>query len=88
MAIPEGAPEDEYEYSFIYEKDGVQQEFTLDNYPAEDSTWTFVDSKTTLIKKGYVLPISGFQLTDFSGEDRTMEILEDTAAVFLLISRT
>lgn len=86
MAIPEEAPEDEYEYSFIYEKDGVQQEFTLDNYPAEDSTWTFVDSKTTLIKKGYVPPISGFQLTDFSGEDRTMEILEDTAAVFLLIS--
>ena len=86
MAIPEGAPEDEYEYSFIYEKDGIQQEFTLDNYPAEDSTWTFVDSKTTLIKKGYVPPISGFQLTDFSGEDRTMEILEDTAAVFLLIS--
>lgn len=86
MAIPEGAPEDEYAYSFIYEKDGIRKEFTLDNYPAEDSTWTFIESKTTLIKQGYVPPISGFQLTDFSGEDKTSEILSDTSAVFLLIS--
>ena len=29
---------------FIYEKDGVQQEFTLENLP--DSTWTFVSTQT------------------------------------------
>ena len=34
MSIPEGAPEDEYAYSFIYEKDGVQKEFSLENAPA------------------------------------------------------
>ena len=32
------------ETSFIYEKDGRQQEFNLENLP--DSTWTFVDSRT------------------------------------------
>ena len=36
--------EDRYEAVFIYERDGVTQEFTLDGLP--DSTWTFVDTKT------------------------------------------
>ena len=44
MEIPEGEEQPQFETSFILEKDGRQQEFTLDNYP--DSTWTFVDSKT------------------------------------------
>ena len=36
----------------IYEKDGVQKEFTLENYPWKDTTWKFVDRKDKLIKKG------------------------------------
>ena len=71
MNIPEGAPQDEYEYTFIYEKDGVQKKFNLDNVPADDSTWTFVDTETKLIKKGYVPPITDFIITTFDGEDRT-----------------
>ena len=87
MEIPEGAPVDEYAYTFIYEKDGVQKEFTLENYPADDSTWTFVDSKTELIKAGYVPPITGFQLTDLAdGTDQTEAVLSDSTGVFLLIS--
>ena len=37
----------QYETTFILEKDGVQKEFTLEDYP--DSTWTFVDSKTVTL---------------------------------------
>lgn len=37
--------EDAFKSVFIYEKDGVQQEFTLENLP--DSTWTFVSTQTT-----------------------------------------
>ena len=33
MIIPEGEPTDEYETTLIYEKNSVQKEFTLDNYP-------------------------------------------------------
>ena len=33
-----------YEAVFVYEKDGTQQEFSLENLP--DSTWTFVDTIT------------------------------------------
>ena len=43
---------DVYENIYIYEKDGVEQEFTEDNFPWEDTTYTFVDYTSKLIKKG------------------------------------
>lgn len=46
MEIPEGAQPTVYETRFILKKDGVEKEFSLENYP--DSTWTFVDSKTVV----------------------------------------
>jgi len=46
MIIPENAPSDEFKTTFIYEKDGVQKEFTLENYPKGDSSWVFIDQKT------------------------------------------
>ena len=39
MRIPEGAPSDKYETIFIYEKNGEQKEFTLENYPKGDASW-------------------------------------------------
>ena len=39
-----------YESTFIYEKDGIQEEFTLGHLP--DSTWTFTDTRTRL-KEGH-----------------------------------
>ena len=45
-AKPEAEPTEEeaVESVFVYEKEGVQQEFTLENLP--DSTWTFVNTHT------------------------------------------
>ena len=40
MKIPEDKPRDEYATTFIYEKNGVKKEFTLNNYPGNDSTCT------------------------------------------------
>ena len=54
MEIPEGAPQPQFETTFIMEKDGQRKEFTLENYP--DSTWTFIDSKTVQTAEGYVPP--------------------------------
>ena len=85
MSIPEGAPEDEYAYSFIYERDGVQKEFSLENAPADDSTWTFVDSKTKLIKQGYVPPVTTFHIYNENDADVTDELLNDPKGLFLLI---
>lgn len=86
MEIPEGAPTDVYETTFIYEKDGVEQEFTLDTYPKEGSGWTFVDAKSKLIEKGYEPPIHGFSISDEEGYDVTDDILSYDGYTFLLIA--
>ncbi len=86
MVVPEGAPHNVYETTFIYEKDGVKQNFTLENYPANDPSWKFVDSKPVLVKKGYTPPIHDFTITTMTGEEITDLVLADTTYSFLLIS--
>ncbi len=86
MIIPEDAPHDVYNTVLIYEKDGIQKEFTPDNIPWQDTTWKFVDQKTTLIKKGYTPPIHDFSLTLRDGTDITDQVLSDRGYTFLLVS--
>jgi uncharacterized membrane protein YphA (DoxX/SURF4 family) len=86
MSIPEDAPEDEYTYSFVYEKEGVKKVFSLDDYPAEDSAWTFVESRMELTKKGYTPPISAFVVYDREDNDAAGLILEQPSNLFLLIA--
>jgi uncharacterized membrane protein YphA (DoxX/SURF4 family) len=86
MAVPENAPLDEYKTTFIYSKDGIEQEFTLEDAPKEDSTWKFVDSKTKLIKKGYESPIHDFTIVNEDDEDITEDILSNDSYTFLLIA--
>jgi len=64
MTLPENAQSDVYDTKFIYQKNGVEQEFTLENYPKNDSTWTFVGQKSTLVSKGDVPKIHDFSITD------------------------
>ena len=85
MEYPEDAEPDVYEYAFVYEKDGVEQTFTLDNYPKGDSTWTFVRQESKLIKKGYEPPIHDFEILNAYGEDLTWDILESEEPVTLII---
>ncbi|MDH6314153.1 putative membrane protein YphA (DoxX/SURF4 family) [Parabacteroides sp. PFB2-10] len=85
MSIPEGAAEEEYSYSFVYEKEGKQQTFSLDDIPEEGSGWAFVESKTTLVKEGYIPPVAAFNLYDEQDTDRADEVLSDEKGVFLLI---
>ena len=85
MEIPEDAPQPKFETNFLMEKDGVQKEFSLDNYP--DSTWTFIDSKTVEIEKGYVPPIHDFSIVLVeNGDDITEQVLNDPNYTLLLIS--
>lgn len=86
MTIPEGEKMTTYETTFIYEKDGKQQEFTIDNCPT-DSTWTFIDAKTRVKEKGYEPPIHDFAITSATdGEDLTESVLNDDRYTFLLVS--
>jgi len=86
MSIPDGYPRDEYEITFIYEKAGIQKEFSLENYPKNDSTWIFVDQKATLITKGYEPPIQNFIIEDENWDDITDEILSHEGYTYLVIS--
>lgn len=85
MSIPEGEEPPEFETRFVLQKDGVEKEFTLENYP--DSTWTFVDSKTVVKKQGYEPPIHDFSMIRYEdGEDITEQVLADEGYTFLLVA--
>lgn len=85
MQIPDDAPLDEYKTTFVYAKDGVEKEFSLENYPAEDSTWTFVRQNSVLIKQGYVPPIHDFSIVTDQG-DITDIVLETPGYTLLVVS--
>jgi hypothetical protein len=87
MIIPDGAPADQYNTTFIYEKNGVKKNFSLNDYPANDSTWKFIDQKSVLLKKGYVPPIHDFIITSLGGEDITRQILASQDYSVLMISK-
>jgi len=77
-----------YESVFIYEKNGIKQEFTAANYPWKDTSWTFVDHTDKLIKEATGQPaIHDFSLTDSTGKDRTQEIMTAKGYVFLWFLR-
>ena len=64
--------DDMYESIFTYEKDGIQETFTLGHLP--DSTWTFV-SVDTRLKKGYEETLTGLSFYD----PETEEYMDDLA---------
>lgn len=84
---------DVYENIYIYEKDGVEEEFTEDNFPWEDSTWTFVDYQSKLIKEGEKPLIDEFYITVYAkdgagafvkGGDITDDILTNKVVLFVV----
>lgn len=85
MEIPEGAEPDVYDIKLIYAKDGVEQEFSLQDYPKGDSTWTFVDQKSVLVKKGYEAPIHDFEIVTMDFDDITYDILESEEPQTLVV---
>lgn len=95
MNVEEGKGRVE-ESVLVYSKDGVEKEFTEDNFPWEDSTWVFVRMDTKVIKEGEKPKIKDFAITKLEFNqaktvvenqvDITSEILADSNYVFLMIS--
>ncbi|MDR1667063.1 MAG: DoxX family protein [Bacteroidales bacterium] len=87
MTVPEGMPADEFETTLYYEKDGVVKAFSEQDYPWNDSTWTWKDTRSVLLKKGYQPPIHDFSVvTAEHGADITEELLSDESYTFLLVA--
>ncbi len=87
MIMPEGVASDEYHTTFIYEKSGVSKEFELSNYPADDTSWKFIDQKSVLVKKGYQPPIHDFVITSMNGVDITQTILSASGYSVFMVSK-
>lgn len=95
MSVEEGKGRQE-ETFLVYAKDGVEKEFTEDNYPWEDSTWVFVRMDTKIISEGEKPQITDFsieklvldqrQTEDVVTTDITSDVLSDTNYVFLMVS--
>jgi len=85
MSVPEGKPRDEYKITLIYEKDGVQKEFTLENFPRGETDWVFVDQKLTLISRGYQPSITDFFIENEFFDDITEDILMFEGYTYLVI---
>jgi len=84
---PEDAELDVIETVLFYRNslDGKVSEFTIENFP-QDTSWKFVDSKSTIISEGYKPPIHDFSILAPNGEDVTETIKNTDDFVFLLIA--
>lgn len=72
--------DDETDYRFVYEKNGVRKEFGIDSLP--DSTWTFVDR----IEPESISEKSDNRLAIFDGEDDvTDDVLSGEGVELLLV---
>jgi uncharacterized membrane protein YphA (DoxX/SURF4 family) len=73
---------------FIYEKNGQKKEFTMENYPWQDSTWKFVDRKDKVISEAIGEPeLHDFILTDTDGNDQTQNVLKAKGYAFFWFVR-
>lgn len=81
LADYEGGTEQVYNTILIYAKDGKEQEFTLDNLP--DTTWQFVDSKTTLVTEDTTPGHVDFVLKDAAGNYVAQKVLDEKKPLFM-----
>ena len=82
----EGAPHSIFENTLIYEKNGEKKTFALEDAPMKDSTWSFVETVSEEIVKGYEPPIHDFSIVSEEGTDITEDVLNNPEYSFLIIS--
>jgi uncharacterized membrane protein YphA (DoxX/SURF4 family) len=75
MTLPPDAKRDSVVMVFIYEKDGKQFEFGVNEVGNVDDTYKFVDRIDKVIVEGDKAPIHDFKLFDVSGQDYTDTLL-------------
>ncbi len=82
------ATEAVYSTTFVYEKNGVKQNFTAENYPWKDPSWKFVSSESVEVKPATGLSeIHDFSLTDSNNNDQTKAILTAKGYTFIWFLR-
>lgn len=89
ISTPPGAPQTEYETILIYKNlsDNSLHEFSLDDTRWQDTTkWAYVDSRSRVIKEGYVPPIKSLPMLDQNSRDVANEILASGGALTIIVT--
>lgn len=84
--IPADAEPDQYKNFFYYEKNGNIKKFDEENYPWQDSTWSFIEMESELVKKGYDSPYTNLVFFDLNQNDITESVLNKSEYTWLLVS--
>ena len=82
--------EDEDDFIFIYSKDGVEHEFTIDSLPDEEDGWEFVTRYHARRPSGKVIMQgagggNAIAIMDEEGNDITLDVLADSRRTVLLL---
>ncbi len=71
--------------TLVYEKNGKKQEFDMNNYPWDDSTWTYDTTFSKVIREEQNAPgVKDFVIGNYNGEDITQNILNYPGNLFLV----
>ena len=81
-----GGSEGEYIYNFIYQKDGVEKVFGIDELNDLDSTWIFVRDEIEVIKEAARPPGADFVLTREDGSNAMEDLAYQESEAILVIS--
>ncbi|MGJ1323735.1 BT_3928 family protein [Sphingobacterium faecium] len=94
MVLPEGKEGDVYEqvYNMKNMKTGETKTITDKIYMSEkvweDTNWEIVgEPKSTLVKKGYQIPITDLLITDAEGNDHTQEIINNPYYNLIIVAK-
>ena len=86
MTLPADAKPDVYNTVLVYEKDGQRKEFTEDNFPWQDTTWVWVETRTDLVEEGDKAPIHNFTASDSTGTDQLPALLDAPGFKLILVA--
>lgn len=81
-----GGSEGEYIYNFVYQKDGVEKVFGIDELNDLDSTWIFVRDEIEVIKEATRPLGADFELTREDGSNAMEDLAYQESEAILVIS--
>ncbi len=87
MVCPPGSPTDSIVMMFVYEKNGVKEEFDVNHIPS-DTNYKFVDRKDVKVREGCKPPIHDFSLTGPNETNYTDSLFAYSGYKLILVQKS
>lgn len=84
--LTQSGTDGEYDYRFVYEREGVEQTFDLNEIAELDSTWTYLRDATVVLREPEEPLGVDLVLLDQSGTPRTPELATPSGQALLYIT--